>query len=99
MAKTKKVQKAETFDLSDVKARADANGCFMQMFVAYNPDTEVFVFATNDPCAGKGDASPEAALLCAIVAEHLSSLVAGKGGLPELPPDAANDGDEEPKLH
>lgn len=99
MAKTKKVERTETFDLSDIKARADATGCFMQMFVAYNPDAKIFVFATNDPCAENGDASPEAALLCAIVAEHLSSLVMGKGGLPELPPDVANDGDEEPKLH
>lgn len=98
---TKPKKTPQTFDLSDVKERADANGCYMQMFVAYNPDTEVFVFASNDPCAGKGEASPEAALLCAIVAEHLASLASGKGGLPELPPRFAADDDEdpEPKIH
>lgn len=62
----------ETFDLADVKARADRLGCFMQMFVAYNPDTETFVFASNDPCAGPGKPSAEAALLATIVVEALA---------------------------
>lgn len=76
MSKTKKApsQTAEspTFDLSSVKQRADGLGCFMQMFVAYNPDTETFLFACNDPCACEGTPSEEALMLAALVVEHLA---------------------------
>lgn len=64
----------EVLELNDAKNRADKLGCFMQMFVAYNPDTEVFVFASNDPCVHQGKPSEEALLLAALVVEHLADV-------------------------
>lgn len=64
--------RGESFELSEVKERADQLGCFMQMYVAYNPDTEMMVFASNDPSARIGKPSEEALLLAALVVEHLA---------------------------
>lgn len=69
---TAKRLETPTIDLAAVKARADAAGAYMQMFIAYNPDTEVFVLASNDPCSTPSGYSDEAALLTCIAAAALN---------------------------
>lgn len=64
----------DTMALQEAKERADRLGCIMQMFVAYNPDSETFVFASNDPNAREGKPSEEALLLSALVVEYLAEL-------------------------
>lgn len=60
-----------SFVFEEIQQRAHESGCYMQMFVAYNPDTGTFICATNDPDVTPEGASSEAMLLCAIAAEHL----------------------------
>ena len=98
---TPKETTVPTFDLDAVKTRADDLGCVMQMFVAFNPKTEMFVFASNDPNGTNGKPPTEAAILCAIAAEHISERLQQAVGAKAKRPTKEDDpeDDEPPKLH
>ena len=52
-----------------IKKRADELGCYMQLFIAYNPDTEMLMTASNAPDAENWQ---EALLLVALAADQLA---------------------------
>lgn len=52
-----------TDEFDGIRQRANELGCFMQLFVAYNPDDGKFVFSSNSPGAERGEFPLEAALL------------------------------------
>lgn len=77
-----------TIQMDEIKARADALGCFMQLFIAYNPETEMLMLASNAPDAENGE---ETALLLALAADNTAARMAKakraeKNSLEDYPP-------------
>lgn len=81
-----------TLQMDEVKARADELGCYMQLFIAYNPETEMLMVASNAPDARN---SQETALLLALAAdttaERLERLLKAAGASVEV------EGDDPPR--
>lgn len=66
-----------------VKKRADELGCYMQLFIAYNPDTEILMTASNAPDAENW---AEAALLLALAVNQAAELRKDAPSPEPLPP-------------
>lgn len=66
-----------------VKKRADELGCYMQLFIAYNPDTEILMTASNAPDAENW---AEAALLLALAVNQVAELRNDAPSPDPLPP-------------
>lgn len=71
-----------------VKKRADELGCYMQLFIAYNPDTEMLMTASNAPDAENWQ---EGALLLALAVDHVTEL---RKNAPS--PEPVTEGDDPP---
>lgn len=81
---SKKDPTAACLQMDEVKTQADKLGCYMQLFIAYNPETEMLLVASNAPDAKN---SQETALLLALAAdstaERLEKAIKASGFLPD----------------
>jgi hypothetical protein len=74
-----------------VKKRADELGCYMQLFIAYNPDTEMLMTASNAPDAKNWQ---EAALLLTLAADQVTERLKATAAA-----EPAVEGDDTPTLN
>ena len=58
--------------LEKARARADELGCFMQLFVAFNPESGAFMLASNDPDTANNQSSAELETLVALLVEYVA---------------------------
>jgi hypothetical protein len=76
--------------MDEVKKQADKLGCYMQLFIAYNPETEVLMVASNAPDA---ETQIEAALLLALASSETADKLRELAGLGSKDAAASDDGD------